>query len=92
MTWRQTPRIEPPEAALMLDKLEAGYAVRYISGFFGRGDMETCRALAVAAKDRGGDLLIELVNRRVEGLRRHPLRGRAPRRGPLWRIPRLRFM
>lgn len=75
MTWCQTTRIEPPEAALMLEKMEAGYAVRYISGFFGRGDIETCRALAVAAKNKGDDLLIELVRRRIEGLRRRSPRG-----------------
>ena len=92
MTWVQTPRIQAAEAALMLEKLEAGYAVRYIAGFFGRGDVETCRAIVWAAKNEGGDRLIELVERRIEGLRRHPPRGRAPRRGPLWRVPRIRFI
>lgn len=89
MTRVRTPRIEPPEAALMLEKLEAGYAIRYISGFFGRGDIETCRALAVAATNKGGDLLIGLVNRRIEGLRRRSQGRRGAPRPALWRAARM---
>lgn len=85
MTRVRTPRIEPPEAALMLEKLEAGYAVRFISAFFGRGDIETCRALAVAARNKGDDLLIELARRRAEGLRRKSRGCREALRPTFWR-------